>query len=66
MSVIAGSHRGISPQETSEKCKSRHLEKEKKKTAIKNEEDTFKFNVHPEENNGFFNQEWENNFALQD
>lgn len=40
--------------------------KKKKKTAIKNEEDTFKFNVHPEENNGFFNQEWENNFALQD
>jgi len=40
--------------------------KRKKKTAIKNEEDTFKFNVHPEENNGFFNQEWENNFALQD
>lgn len=27
--------------------------KKKKKTAIKNKEDTFKFNLHPEENNGF-------------
>lgn len=50
LSVIAGSRGGKSPQETSEKCKSRHLEKNK--TVIKNGEDTFEFNLHPEERGG--------------
>ncbi|EOB07340.1 hypothetical protein Anapl_09684 [Anas platyrhynchos] len=50
LSVIAGSRGGKSPQETSEKCKSRHLEKNK--TVIKNGEDTFEFNLHSEERGG--------------
>lgn len=46
MSAVVGNHWGLSLQETSEKCKSRHLEKNKK--SIK-KRDIFEFNLHPRE-----------------